>query len=108
VSNCPEGAACFVSLFTCQPAPKPDVVTVGVGGFCGINTADPKVKCAEGLSCESNCPTDAKCLVEALTCQPKPPSFDPCGGKCKEGTSCKDNCPKDAKCIVAIFSCTPD
>jgi hypothetical protein len=64
--NCPDGALCFVSIFTCQPkAPAP--VVIKKGGVCQPDESH----CAGGLICKDNCPAGARCFVSIFTCQPQ-------------------------------------
>src|SRR6516162_10145448 len=50
-SNCPRGALCFVSIFTCQEPVK----VLHQGEICSFNNKSLG-ECAPGLVCESTCP----------------------------------------------------
>jgi hypothetical protein len=112
VDNCPKGAKCIVSIFTCQEAPKPTVTVIGANGIC--EPGNEHERCDDGLACVDNCPEGAKCFVSIFTCQARQNPIQKggvCnvtpGDKCADGLTCRDNCPKDAKCFVSIFTCQP-
>jgi hypothetical protein len=65
--NCPPGAMCFVSIFTCQEGEKPEVTVIGKGGVCSPGSKTSR--CADGLTCKSNCPPGAFCFAAISVCQ---------------------------------------
>ncbi len=110
VDNCPDGAKCYVSIFTCQEVKKPPISVIRKGGHCQPDSTN--AKCADGLVCADNCPEGAHCLISIFTCQPgaieeggicneRP------GDKCASGLTCRDNCPSGAFCFRSIFTCQP-